>query len=66
MNMIVSDTKPKYVISVSFHKNVEYVYTDNYILVYEIFRNLCEVYPSDAVIDILDNNTGEVFESNNW
>lgn len=54
----------KYMVSVRFNGEYKEVFMNDYLLAYDIYRHFCKVYTDEACVDIVDNSTGEVFQSN--
>lgn len=54
----------KYEVMVRYNGETKEVQTNDYLMAWDIYHHLCEVYPADAYVDILDCHTGEVFQSN--
>ena len=46
------------------HEIRKEVYTNDYLVAWEIYRAMAAIYPRDTIIDLVDARTGEVVQSN--
>lgn len=53
----------KYEVTVRYNGEMKEVFTNDYLMAWDLYHYFIVAYPNDAYVDIIDCSTGEVFQS---